>query len=122
VVFYSAWIFFDGAYRALRARTLDMMVLVAVAVGAGWGYSLVVTLTGVGQRLSAGSPSVWWPSSLDRRIADATKVLTDAVAAPAPLRKGPIPCASTRNPPDPAVTGQQGRSTGATVRAGPRPA
>ena len=34
-IFYSAWIFFDGAFRALRARTLDMMVLVAVAVGAG---------------------------------------------------------------------------------------
>ncbi|MBO3751030.1 copper-translocating P-type ATPase [Streptosporangiaceae bacterium NEAU-GS5] len=49
VVFYSAWIFFDGAYRALRARTLDMMVLVAVAVGAGWLYSLVVTLTGGGE-------------------------------------------------------------------------
>ena len=27
VVFYSAWIFFDGAYRALRNRTLDTMVL-----------------------------------------------------------------------------------------------
>jgi len=49
VIFYSAWIFFDGAVRALRARTLDMMVLVAVAVGAGWGYSLVVTLTGGGE-------------------------------------------------------------------------
>ncbi|MFP5252261.1 MAG: heavy metal translocating P-type ATPase [Actinomycetes bacterium] len=49
VIFYSAWIFFDGALRALRARTLDMMVLVAVAVGAGWGYSLVVTLTGGGE-------------------------------------------------------------------------
>ncbi|MGD9527816.1 MAG: heavy metal translocating P-type ATPase [Pseudonocardia sp.] len=49
VIFYSAWIFFDGAYRALRARTLDMMVLVAVAVGAGWGYSLVVTLAGGGE-------------------------------------------------------------------------
>jgi Cu2+-exporting ATPase len=48
VIFYSAWIFFDGAARALRARTLDMMVLVAVAIGAGWGYSLVVTLTGGG--------------------------------------------------------------------------
>jgi Cu2+-exporting ATPase len=46
VVFYSAWIFFEGAYRALRARTLDMMVLVAVAVGAGWLYSVGVTLTG----------------------------------------------------------------------------
>jgi Cu2+-exporting ATPase len=49
VVLYSAWIFFDGAFRALRARTLDMMVLVAVAVGAGWLYSLGVTLTGGGE-------------------------------------------------------------------------
>ena len=49
VIFYSAWIFFDGAYRALRARTLDMMVLVAVGVGAGWVYSLIVTLTGGGE-------------------------------------------------------------------------
>lgn len=48
VVFYAAWIFFDGAYRALRAKTLDMMVLVAVAVGTGWLYSLGVTLTGGG--------------------------------------------------------------------------
>jgi len=48
VIFYSAWIFFDGAVRALRARTLDMMVLVAVGVGAGWVYSLIVTLTGGG--------------------------------------------------------------------------
>src|SRR5215213_9078053 len=49
VIFYSSWIFFDGAYRALRARTLDMMVLVAVAVGAGWLYSLAITLTGGGE-------------------------------------------------------------------------
>ena len=49
VVFYSAWIFFDGAWRALRNRTLDMMVLVAVAVGAGWLYSVGVTLTGGGE-------------------------------------------------------------------------
>ncbi|MER3392916.1 MAG: heavy metal translocating P-type ATPase [Microcella pacifica] len=49
VIFYSAWIFFDGAFRALRARTLDMMVLVAVGVGTGWIYSLVVTLTGGGE-------------------------------------------------------------------------
>jgi Cu2+-exporting ATPase len=49
VVFYSDWIFFTGAWRALRARTLDMMVLVAVAVGTGWGYSVVVTLTGGGE-------------------------------------------------------------------------
>ncbi|WP_051718225.1 heavy metal translocating P-type ATPase [Streptomyces megasporus] len=49
VIFYSCTVFFDGAVRALRARTLDMMVLVAVAIGAGWLYSLVVTLTGGGE-------------------------------------------------------------------------
>ena len=49
VIFYSAWIFFDGAVRALRARTLDMMVLVATAIAAGWIYSVVVTLTGGGE-------------------------------------------------------------------------
>ncbi|MDX3308159.1 heavy metal translocating P-type ATPase [Streptomyces sp. ME08-AFT2] len=48
VIFYSCSIFFDGAVRALRARTLDMMVLVAVAVGSGWTYSLIITLTGGG--------------------------------------------------------------------------
>ena len=49
VIAYSAWIFFDGAVRALRARTLDMMVLVAVAIGAGWLYSLGITLSGGGE-------------------------------------------------------------------------
>ena len=49
VVLWSSSIFFDGAFRALRARTLDMMVLVAVAISAGWGYSVVVTLTGGGE-------------------------------------------------------------------------
>jgi P-type Cu2+ transporter len=49
VIFYSAWIFFDGAWRALPARTLDMMVLVAVAIGAGRLYSVYVTLTGGGE-------------------------------------------------------------------------
>jgi Cu2+-exporting ATPase len=49
VIVYSARIFFDGAYSALKVRTLDMMVLVAVGVGAGFGYSLVVTLTGGGE-------------------------------------------------------------------------
>ncbi|MDT0212502.1 copper-translocating P-type ATPase [Rothia sp. ARF10] len=49
VVFWSAWIFFDGAWSALRNRTLDMMVLVAVAVATGWLYSVGVTLTGGGE-------------------------------------------------------------------------
>ncbi|CAN5355163.1 heavy metal translocating P-type ATPase [soil metagenome] len=43
VIFYSSWIFFRGAYVALRARTLDMMVLVAVAIGTGWIYSVGAT-------------------------------------------------------------------------------
>jgi P-type Cu2+ transporter len=43
VVFYSSQVFFTGAYRALRARTLDMNVLVAVAIGTGWLYSVAVT-------------------------------------------------------------------------------
>ncbi len=43
VVFYSSWIFFHGAWVALRARTLDMMVLVAVAIGTGWVYSVAAT-------------------------------------------------------------------------------
>ena len=49
VVFYACSIFFTGAVRALRAGTLDMMVLVAVAVGSGWLYSVVVTLNGGGE-------------------------------------------------------------------------
>jgi Cu2+-exporting ATPase len=43
VVFYSSQVFFKGAYRALRAKTLDMMVLVAVAIGTGWVYSVAST-------------------------------------------------------------------------------
>jgi P-type Cu2+ transporter len=43
VIFYSSWIFFRGAYLALKARTLDMMVLVAVAIGTGWIYSVAAT-------------------------------------------------------------------------------
>ncbi|MEV5649723.1 copper-translocating P-type ATPase [Nocardia sp. NPDC052254] len=49
VIGYSATIFFTGAWQALRARTLDMMVLVAVAIGAGWLYSLAITLSGGGE-------------------------------------------------------------------------
>jgi Cu2+-exporting ATPase len=43
VVFYSSWVFYRGAYLALKARTLDMMVLVAVAIGTGWVYSVAAT-------------------------------------------------------------------------------
>jgi Cu2+-exporting ATPase len=43
VIFYSSWVFFRGAWVALRAKTLDMMVLVAVAIGTAWLYSVAVT-------------------------------------------------------------------------------
>jgi P-type Cu2+ transporter len=43
VVFYSSQVFFKGAYKALKAKTLDMMVLVAVAIGTGWIYSVAAT-------------------------------------------------------------------------------
>ena len=43
VVFYASAVFFRGAWIALKAHTLDMMVLVAVAIGAGWLYSVAAT-------------------------------------------------------------------------------
>ncbi|MEV0767199.1 heavy metal translocating P-type ATPase [Nocardia salmonicida] len=49
VIFYSSTIFFTGAWAALRAHTLDMMVLVSVGIGTGWLYSLAVTFTGGGE-------------------------------------------------------------------------
>src|SRR5918996_1060885 len=43
VIFYSSWIFFRGAFFALKGRTLDMMVLVAVAIGTAFVYSVAAT-------------------------------------------------------------------------------
>jgi Cu2+-exporting ATPase len=43
IVFYASAVFFSGAWRALRSKTLDMMVLVAVAIGTGWLYSVAAT-------------------------------------------------------------------------------
>jgi P-type Cu2+ transporter len=43
VIFYASTIFFTGAWKALRAKTLDMMVLVAVAIGTAFVYSLAAT-------------------------------------------------------------------------------
>ena len=42
-VFYGGQVFFVGAYRALRHRTLDMSVLVALSVGAGYLFSVAAT-------------------------------------------------------------------------------
>ncbi|MTD43663.1 heavy metal translocating P-type ATPase [Conexibacter sp. W3-3-2] len=43
IVLYACSIFFVGAVAALRAHTLDMMVLVAVAIGTAWLYSFAAT-------------------------------------------------------------------------------
>ncbi len=43
VIFYASTIFFVGAWKALRAKTLDMMVLVAVAIGTAFVYSVAAT-------------------------------------------------------------------------------
>ncbi|MDQ3821635.1 MAG: heavy metal translocating P-type ATPase [Actinomycetota bacterium] len=43
VIFYSSTLFFAGAWKALRAGTLDMMVLVAVAIGTAFVYSVAAT-------------------------------------------------------------------------------
>ncbi len=43
VIFYASTIFFVGAWKALRAKTLDMMVLVAVAIGTAFVYSTAAT-------------------------------------------------------------------------------
>jgi Cu2+-exporting ATPase len=43
VIFYSSTIFFVGAWKALRVKTLDMMVLVAVAIGTAFVYSVAAT-------------------------------------------------------------------------------
>ncbi len=43
VIFYASTIFFVGAWKALRAKTLDMMVLVAVAIGTAFVYSAAAT-------------------------------------------------------------------------------
>ena len=42
-VVWSGQIFFVGAWRALRARTLDMSVLVALSVGSGYAFSVAAT-------------------------------------------------------------------------------
>jgi Cu2+-exporting ATPase len=43
VVFWSGKMFFVGAFRALRNRTLDMSVLVALSVGSGYAFSVAAT-------------------------------------------------------------------------------
>jgi Cu2+-exporting ATPase len=42
-VFWGGQMFFVGAWRALRRRTLDMSVLVALSVGAGYLFSVAAT-------------------------------------------------------------------------------
>lgn len=42
-ILYSGWIFYIGAWRALKNRTLNMAVLVALSVGAGYVFSVAAT-------------------------------------------------------------------------------
>ncbi len=42
-IFYSGWIFYVGAWRALRNGVLNMAVLVALSVLAGYGFSVAAT-------------------------------------------------------------------------------
>ena len=49
VIVWGGQMFFVGAYRALRRRTLDMSVLVALSVGAGYLFSLVTTFVTPGE-------------------------------------------------------------------------
>ena len=42
-VLWGGQVFFAGAYRALRNRTLDMSVLIALSVGAGYLFSVAAT-------------------------------------------------------------------------------
>ncbi|UTF60049.1 heavy metal translocating P-type ATPase [Gilvimarinus sp. DA14] len=48
VVFYSAWPFFNNAWRSLRSGALVMDVPVALAIGLGYGASVWATLSGSG--------------------------------------------------------------------------
>ena len=104
VIFYSAWIFFDGAVRALRARPLDMMVLVAVGVGAGWVYSLVITLIGGGATFAA------WALFSDEPLTAALLFAITVVVVTCPDALGlatPTAIATARPPPS---TGAGSRS------------
>jgi Cu2+-exporting ATPase len=49
VVFYSAWPFFQGAWRDLKLRRAGMDVPVALGVGAAYAASIVATFTGQGE-------------------------------------------------------------------------
>src|SRR3977135_818101 len=96
VVGYSSWIFFDGAVRALRARTLDMMVLVAVAIAAGWSYSVVVTLRGGGDVFYEASTVLcafvllghWFEMRARGGANDAVRALLDLAPPKAVVVKG----------------------------------
>ncbi len=48
VVFYSAWPFFNNAWRSIKSGSLVMDVPVALAIGLGYGASCWATLKGVG--------------------------------------------------------------------------
>src|SRR5262249_39409481 len=70
-VLYGGQVFFVGAYRALRHRTLDMSVLVALSVGAGYLFSVAATFIFPGEVFSEAAvvllPFVFLGHWMERR-------------------------------------------------------
>ena len=46
VFFYSGWLFLFSAYKALKAKTLNMSVLIAVGITAAYVFSVILTILG----------------------------------------------------------------------------
>lgn len=46
VFFYSGWLFLYSAYKALKAKTLNMSVLIAVGITAAYIFSIILTILG----------------------------------------------------------------------------
>ena len=99
VVLYSSSLFFTGALTALKARTLDMMVLVAVAIGVGWGYSVVATFLGSGDVFYEASAMLasfvllghWFEMRARGGANDAIRVLLDLAPPMATVVRGGEP-------------------------------
>jgi Cu2+-exporting ATPase len=91
VLGYSSVVFFRGAVRALRNRTLDMMGLVATSVGVGWVYSLLVVIGLQGEHLFKAISLLaafvlfghWMEMRARAGASDAVRAFLDAVRAEA---------------------------------------
>ncbi len=99
IVLYASSIFFTGAVVALRARTLDMMVLVAVAIGTAWVYSVAATFFIAGDVFyeAAGMLATfvllghWFEMRARGGANDAIRTLLDLAPAKAVILRGGEP-------------------------------